>query len=711
MGTSSETRRGRTAAAGDPASSPPAPRAPRQRRKPPAAAAPPCPPLPEVLAALDRLVGAASGTAAALQAMEQAETLAAHYPRDAAVRLSMLRLRDRARQPALAPQWEALLADHPGDTRIVRYYVRHLARMRDHDETLRAIERHMPPAPDDPAAELIRAELLADVKEFAQADAIFQDLLRREDRREVRISYAKSLHKRGLLADAVDVLGPAVDSVTPGSKAAELVATLMDDYDFYRRREPLHALRGEDVKVIAMKHAILHFRDRDVPRPSDEPKRVALVTGNLGAGGAERQLSRLACKLRGLRASGHESTRSGRPVPCAVEVLVKQHTDADSAARGQRMDFFLGDLVEAGVRVKEINHMPPVPAARQAIEEPDLLRLLERLPPQVHYGVTRLCPYLRERKFDVVSLWQDGTCLFGALAALIAGVPVIHLVFRGLPPNIRKTRARPEYAVLYRALAEVPGVLFASNSKAAAREYAKWLDLPLARFHILYNGVPEIATDGTEDDERKWAGFEQATQGATETIGGVFRLEPDKRPLVWIRMAHRYLQKRPGARFVIVGNGRLHEQTRELAEKLGIADRLLLAGHTSRVGFWYARMNVKVLLSGFEGLPNVLIEAQALGVCTVSTPAGGAGECFIDGVTGHLLKSAEHPDLEDACEKIASLAGKAREDPTLIELGRQHARSLFSVEAMIDAFIGLCMVDVHEGANEESSTRPIAAAA
>jgi glycosyltransferase involved in cell wall biosynthesis len=139
-----------------------------------------------------------------------------------------------------------------------------------------------------------------------------------------------------------------------------------------------------------------------------------------------------------------------------------------------------------------------------------------------------------------------------------------------------------------------------------------------------------------------------------------------------------------------VGDGRFREEAHALATELGMVDRLLLVGLSSHVGFWYSKMDVKVLLSRHEGLPNVLIEAQLLGICTVSTPAGGAGECFIDGVTGHLLGSAENPDLHDACEKIENLVRSAQTDHTVRERAKHRASELFSVETMLATFMGLC---------------------
>ncbi len=105
--------------------------------------------------------------------------------------------------------------------------------------------------------------------------------------------------------------------------------------------------------------------------------------------------------------------------------------------------------------------------------------------------------------------------------------------------------------------------------------------------------------------------------------------------------------------------------------------------------------------SRYEGLPNVLIEAQLLGVPVVSTPAGGAGECFVENVTGHLLDDLEHPDLNEACEKIASLVDLTRGNEVLKQHSRQRARELFSLNAMLDKFLSLCVSVMGTSGNNE----------
>jgi len=643
-------------------------------------------------AELERIVAASTKLQLAQSNLPRAEELARDHMEHAKVRFMLLQLRELAGfNTGMTEQWSELLQECPNDLHIVRHCASRLVRDRHIDDALALIDGYLPESTTSLAVGFARAQLLGDIRAHEQSDALFRRLIEQFDRRDVRIEFAKRLSKRGQLGAAVEVMEPIVDTLAPSSKAAQMAAGLILDYHFFRRYESAEGMAGQDVKILSMKHAILHFRTRTVVNhPADRRASVALVTGSLGPGGAERQLTRLAGELRRLSTQPRGEADEVALLPGSVEVLVKQHSEPVGSGKNQRLDFFLGSLLEAGVPVTEINTLPAVSVAHQSIDGPDLVRLLEHLPPPVHYGVTRLTPWLRERAFDVVSLWQDGTCLFGALAALLAGVPTIHLVFRGLPPNIRRDRYRPEYIFLYQALAQVPGVHFVSNSRAGAQEYASWLGIPLERFHILYNGVPELTTASSDEDEQKWRAFNAHTADATETIGGVFRLEPDKRPLLWIKLAARYLKQRPAARFVIVGDGRLQENVVTLAQELGVMDRLLLVGLSSHVGYWYSRMDVKVLLSRYEGLPNVLIEAQLLGIAAVSTPAGGAGECFVDNVTGHLLGDAEHPDLRDACLKIASLVDAMRVDDALRDHSRNRARMLFSVSAMIGRFMELC---------------------
>jgi glycosyltransferase involved in cell wall biosynthesis len=523
------------------------------------------------------------------------------------------------------------------------------------------------------------AEALARANVPEQSDAVYEALLvRHPGSRRISFLYAKRLHLRGFAIRAFEVLECA-PGFPEGSNQREFVDQVRKLCELLEDLEDRLIASMEDCRLLAMKHALAAYRDRRVADlPVDRIQRLSLITGGLGAGGAERQLSRSAAALElHRRRHGHVG---GIAIERPIEVLVRSHA-------GEARQVYLADLQAAEVEITEVDRMETHATSTFGIEDPDLVTLVDYLPIRVNFGVRRLIAHFQQTRPSVVSLWQDGACLFASLAAIIAGVPRIQLMFRGLPPAVRKHMYHPEYEVLYQSLAEIPGVQFVTNSKCAAAAYADWLGIPVERFSILYNGVQKMSCDADEALEAIWDEFVARTPDASHVVGGVFRFNTDKRPTTWIRFAARYAKAHPDARFVVVGAGRLFEDSVQLAKELGVADRILFVGHSSHVGYWMKKMDVLVLMSSFEGLPNVLIEAQYLGVPVVSTPAGGASECFIEGVTGHILSCADKTDLDEACEKVHALVGRAQ-DPAIFDDGtREFLDANFSITGMLEKFL------------------------
>ena len=103
-------------------------------------------------------------------------------------------------------------------------------------------------------------------------------------------------------------------------------------------------------------------------------------------------------------------------------------------------------------------------------------------------------------------------------------------------------------------------------------------------------------------------------------------IAPAKRPHLWLDVAERVAAAVPRSRFVIVGDGALRAELQARIDGSGLGDRITLAGRQNPVEPWIAAMDTMLLASEVEGLPNVLLEAQALGVPVVTTDAGGSGE-------------------------------------------------------------------------------------
>ena len=93
----------------------------------------------------------------------------------------------------------------------------------------------------------------------------------------------------------------------------------------------------------------------------------------------------------------------------------------------------------------------------------------------------------------------------------------------------------------------------------------------------------------------------------------------------------------PNMHFVIFGQGRMRDAVLQAAERERISHRIILAGVTNDVLSAMSIMDVFLLTSFGEGLPNVLLEAQWVGTPVVVTDVGGAKEALDPEVTGWAI--------------------------------------------------------------------------
>lgn len=602
--------------------------------------------------------------------------------------------------------WQASLVRFGDPDVIWQEKPRRLSRAQRHEEAIELIESRDFGHETARERQLLKADLLHAARAHEKCYAIFDKLVTRfPDDQDLRLTYAKRLMNYGLLVKCRRVLGPVEHTFAPTTQAAKVSQQTKALMSLLVAKEGRPLGEDEDGRILAMKHAILHFKERQLrPNLTRGLGKVALITGSLGPGGAERQITRLSVELDKARKAGR--TVGGVEIATEVDLVVRSHGPE------RRNDFFLPDVVANNVPIYELNKIKPVAAKILGVTDPELLTLLTYLPPSVNYGVKRLATFLQKQRTDCASAWQDGACLFTGLAALIAGVPQIQLVMRGLPPSVRRHLFRPEYEVFYKTMAQIPGVHFLSNSAAAADVYADWIEIPRERFQIFYNGVEAMSPEGDEEAEAMFREFDARTSDAKHTIGGVFRFETDKQPNVWVRGAARYYKQHPDARFIAVGGGRLFEKSKKLAEDLGVAHRILFTDRSSKVGYWMTKMDILHLLSRYEGLPNVLIEAQYMGLRVVSTPAGGADECIISGKTGYVLSCNEKPDVKE----LVRYTNELLEMPGQAELfaeggeGRMFLDKNFSVPKMLADFTTLTVDRAIPSLDERGALRGKAAA-
>ncbi|MBC2778302.1 glycosyltransferase [Parasphingopyxis marina] len=404
---------------------------------------------------------------------------------------------------------------------------------------------------------------------------------------------------------------------------------------------------------------------------------IVLIGGTLGGGGAERQLVNTAMGLQGETA--RRDGRIGGPVSIFCRKLDTRRAN----------DFYLPRLEQAGIRVGDYLAAPPWGGLTNSPDRKQLRALVALLPPRMREGIIHLTETLRYEAPDIAQIWQDGMIFAAGLAALLAGVPRIILNVRTMPPSARRDRQKPEQHVLYRGLLSAAGVTLSANSAMVARAYEEWLELAPGSVAVIANGVARLPAESSDEEQARWQAFDRRTGGGF-TLGGVMRLDENKRPLFWLEICAALAKSVPEARFVLAGNGPLREAARAYAQDKGMGERTLFVGRSAHIGFWLERMDALALTSRHEGMPNALIEAQLAGLPVVSTPAGGAAEAVAPMAANHLLADADHPDAVEAAAHLARLAQRGEPDREADRIALKHwAERHFAMDRMIDRTIEL----------------------
>jgi glycosyltransferase involved in cell wall biosynthesis len=160
----------------------------------------------------------------------------------------------------------------------------------------------------------------------------------------------------------------------------------------------------------------------------------------------------------------------------------------------------------------------------------------------------------------------------------------------------------------------------------------------------------------------------------------VGRLDPEKAPELLLEMLH---ELGDGYRLTIVGTGKLEAQMREASAPLG--DRVRFLGYVAQgpdLFGLYREADVFVHVARTEGLPQVLIEAQAFGLPAVGTDVGGVAGALGHGEAGLLVPPGDAAALAEAVRRLVGddalrerirAAGRARTRELTLE--RQAAKA------------------------------------
>ena len=357
------------------------------------------------------------------------------------------------------------------------------------------------------------------------------------------------------------------------------------------------------------------------------PIRVLFVVGNFVAGGAERHLIELWKRIDGAR----------------FEVVI---------ACFRREGAFLAEAESLGWPVRELA------VGRRIYGAAGLA------------GLARLVHLVRDARPQVIHGYLLGPNLYAALAGRLAGVPAVVVAKR----NVDAFETRRQ--VLAQRLAHRLATHVTAVSEAVAESVVA-LGVPRARITVIPNGVDaaRFVPPAPLEEARRALGADRSP-----LVGSVGCLAARK-DYGTLLEALRLLGDRGLAfRAALVGDGPERDRLEARATALGLAGRVRFLGERADVDRLLPGMDVFVLSSREEGIPNALLEAMAAGRACVATAVGGTPEVLRDGETGWLVPPGEPGALADALEQALTRPGEARRRG---EAAGRAVREEMSIEAMV----------------------------
>jgi ABC-type polysaccharide/polyol phosphate transport system ATPase subunit/glycosyltransferase involved in cell wall biosynthesis/lipopolysaccharide biosynthesis regulator YciM len=403
--------------------------------------------------------------------------------------------------------------------------------------------------------------------------------------------------------------------------------------------------------------------------------KIAFVSHSIGIGGAERQIINTI--------KGFEKHFS--PVPKMILYCTEWSEKEDTESYRRFVD-------ERTTKLRTI-----VPTSEMMGESEEALvenfgkQLLDTIPRNIYREILGLYIQLKHEKPSVVHAFHDRINVVAGIASVLAGVPRVVLSTRSVSKHqtdVVNPFVRPLwFKDVYQALLSRPQVQMYHVSEAVSNSYNEWLDLPSRQKKVLYNSTDynlmrENASNVDFMSEKRGLNESQNSQ----LIGGIMRFSSEKQPQLFIEAAAKILETNPKTNFVLLGDGPLMDQAKRTIRRYNLTDNIHLIGRSHQVYLWLQKMDLLMLTSKFEGLPNVLIEAQGFGVPVISTDAGGAKETFVEGKSGFLAKTG-------TANELAKLSVKALNDidwmKNASKIASKNANKLFSIDIASANFLQL----------------------
>jgi glycosyltransferase involved in cell wall biosynthesis len=359
------------------------------------------------------------------------------------------------------------------------------------------------------------------------------------------------------------------------------------------------------------------------------PIPIVLVVRELGSGGIERDVAKLALGLDRSRFS------------CQVAAYQPEGVRA-------------GELRAAGIPILRLD-VPSLKSARAV------------------RTAIRFAGFLRRNRIKLVHAW-DSSVVFAAPLARLLRVPVIMSSVLG-HRDLLDARSRKQFQSTDRLVDAI-----VVNCEAMRKHLVEDCSVPPGHIELCYNGV------NTREFYPADAAKPEPVATASFVIGAVCVLRAEKNLQLLQEAFARIAPLAPNSKLLLVGSGPELSKLQANSRRLGIENNCLFLPAVPAVAPFLRAIDVFVSCSVSEAFSNSILEAMACGCCVVGSRVGGTPELIADGERGLLFESG---NVDELAAKLTMLIKDGSLRKRLAEEAAAFASNSLNMERNVQCMSGI----------------------
>lgn len=219
----------------------------------------------------------------------------------------------------------------------------------------------------------------------------------------------------------------------------------------------------------------------------------------------------------------------------------------------------------------------------------------------------KLYKIIKSNNYDIIHIHGNSAMMsIETLVAFIAKVPVRIIHSHNTTCNHKRL-----HKILYPILKRTY-----THGFACGEDAGKWI-FRNDPFELIKNGIDLNEFTYNEEIRKKYR--EKIGASNKKVIGHIGNFVYQKNHTFLIDVFNELLKVNSNYLLLLISDGQLLDEIKKKVAKLGIDEHVIFLGKTTEINCYLQAMDIFVLPSHYEGLPVVLIEAQAMGLpCLVS---------------------------------------------------------------------------------------------